>query len=102
MAALDIRHLTAPFNNKINLVVIISVVVLFAIFRFSINERAEPMKPKVNFTEIKNDLPKNTSQNLIDELLGDQPLKRPTQASKEQQPTGAPFKDIEEALGIVK
>lgn len=104
MAALDIRHLSAPFSNKLNLIVIISIVVLFAIFRLSVSEKAQPkvvqQSPVLLLPqELPKPVPKESSSNLIDELLGDQAPKRSAEPVKQNESV-APFKDIEEALGI--
>ena len=104
MAALDIRHLSAPFSNKLNLIVIISIVVLFAIFRLSVSEKAQPksveQSPRLILPqELPKPVPKENSSNLIDELLGDRTQKRAADPAKQTESV-APFKDIEEALGI--
>lgn len=104
MAALDIRHFSAPFTNKLNLIVIISIVVLFAIFRLSVSEKAavnERVPQRVIepiISEVPAPQPKPGSANLLDELLQDT-KKAPIPAEK-REIDEAPFKDIEAALGI--
>ncbi|GEM_PF-5560058 len=106
MAALDIRHLSAPFSNKLNLIVIISIVVLFAIFRLSVSEKAPQPKAVQQPPQLQlpQELPKpvpreNSGANLIDELLGDQAPRKSAEPLNQNESV-APFKDIEEALGI--
>lgn len=106
MAAIDIRHLAAPFTNKLNLIVIIFVVILFAIFRLSVNEKVavnerarERIVEPVN-REIPAPQPKPSSGDLLDELLGQTKKTAPVFSSDKNVADEAPFKDIEAALGI--
>jgi len=127
MAALDIRHLAAPFTSKVNLITLIFIVILFAVYRLSMGalqtkeikqsekksiekivtsssstEKSLTTSPSV---EVQNNQPTapfqdtSSGKDLVSELLSI-PAKPTTENKAVEEKKAQPLSDIEKALGI--
>lgn len=95
MAALDIRHLAAPFTNKVNLTALIFIIILFAVYRLSMGA----LQTK--------EIPSQSEKRGLQKTLSDESLStdkisaKSALVSSEKQKQTAPFQDTSSGKDLV-